>query len=1028
MAVPKSARPAARARTTSKPMPAAKPAKALKAKVALAPAPTVAPPASLIGRGADLAELRERLAVAGAVFLYGGAGVGKSRLLGELATTLDVPVGVIRAFLGDTAAAVIARAERATSSLTGGLRTALADTARLLIIDDAHLLDDAELTQVWLTIAPGPTALGRVVIAARDRRLIGIGDAAAEQWLQPLDGDGAAALWCALGGDATRQPAAPIGGGWPWAIRRAVASAAHGVDAWDLTTLAAPARHALQALAVARAALPAHALTALGGAAAAGVAELRARHLIDVDGAGQLAIAEPVRAAVLAGLAPDAARALHLALAALLRADAATTIDAALAQAALSTIDPLDRLREAVRHARAAGDEAQARTILVAAVPSTVQRGGRSELAAMIASLEDPLHPELVPIRIALALGGGRIADAAELVASAPSAVEALDAAEVALAQGDLERAAKRLAEVPQASAAEGAPALVRALQAELALARGQRDEAQRAVRAAERPGGDEGARARFLMARAAVEMHVGDVAAARTSLGRAAAQVGAGLTPALRAAIECQRASCLAREGRLGEAEAAAAQAEQLARTLDDVVVADELRLARARVTLRRGDATTALAELRHLVATRRARGDELGASQLEVELAEAQVARGDLVPAVELASAVHASSTRLGLLVLAARARLCLAEVAVIEARFDVAGPVIAELLASAVLDAASQGRAEVLSAEIDAATTRDPSTIARAHAAGGAEVRDDIDRGLAAALVAMASGEFQDGLERARDVAAAAERAGRRTELAMALVLTARLELARGDHGSARAAAIRGVREAAKAGVVRARVHGLLALAALARDEGQPEAAVAYARDAAELASSAGLPVERLTANAALDGLAGADILADPSSPSAATMGALAIEAAARLLADLGLTAQRPFRVVDADGATSDVADASPEILRMASRSLAVDGVRESLWRRGEELVDLRRRSLLKRLLFLFAAAPGKSFSKEEIVQSVWNVDYHPLRHDAALFTNIMRIRRLLGEDGAEIIRITDDGYRFTPPRDYVFVQPR
>ena len=264
-----------------------------------------------------------------------------------------------------------------------------------------------------------------------------------------------------------------------------------------------------------------------------------------------------------------------------------------------------------------------------------------------------------------------------------------------------------------------------------------------------------------------------------------------------------------------------------------------------------------------------------------------------------------------------LAARARLCLAEVAVIEARFDVAGPAITELLASGVLDAASRGRAEVLAAEVDAATTRDPSTIARAYAAGGAEVRDDIDRGLAAALVAMASGEFQDGLERARDVAAAAERAGRRTELAMALVLTARLELARGDHSSARAAAIRGVREAAKAGVVRARVHGLLALAALARDEGQPEAAVAYARDAAELASSAGLPVERLTANAALDGLAGADILADPSSPSAATMGALAIEAAARLLADLGLTAQRPFRVV---AATALVAMLAARIYRV------------------------------------------------------------------------------------------------------------
>ena len=59
---------------------------------------------------------------------------------------------------------------------------------------------------------------------------------------------------------------------------------------------------------------------------------------------------------------------------------------------------------------------------------------------------------------------------------------------------------------------------------------------------------------------------------------------------------------------------------------------------------------------------------------------------------------------------------------------------------------------------------------------------------------------------------------------------------------------------------------------------------------------------------------------------------------------------------------------------------------------------------------------------------IVQAVWNVEYHPLRHDAALFTNIMRIRRLLGEDGSEIIRVTEDGYRFVPPRDFVFVIPR
>jgi hypothetical protein len=280
----------------------------------------------------------------------------------------------------------------------------------------------------------------------------------------------------------------------------------------------------------------------------------------------------------------------------------------------------------------------------------------------------------------------------------------------------------------------------------------------------------------------------------------------------------------------------------------------------------------------------------------------------------------------------------------------------------------------------------------------------------------------------LELARDTAVLAERAHRTIELASALVIVARLELARGDRGNARAAASRAAREAAAAGLLRVRVHALLALCALARDDDDASSAVSYARDASELALLAGLPVERLVAHAALDAISGQEAVADPAAPSAATMSPTAIEGAARLLTDLGLTAQRPFRVIDAEGVPSDVADANPEILRLSSRALAVDGVREVIWRHGQELADLRRRSLLKRLLFLFASAPGKVFSKEAIVQAVWNVEYHPLRHDAALFTNIMRIRRLLGEDGSEIIRVTEDGYRFVPPRDFLFVIPR
>jgi DNA-binding response OmpR family regulator len=156
------------------------------------------------------------------------------------------------------------------------------------------------------------------------------------------------------------------------------------------------------------------------------------------------------------------------------------------------------------------------------------------------------------------------------------------------------------------------------------------------------------------------------------------------------------------------------------------------------------------------------------------------------------------------------------------------------------------------------------------------------------------------------------------------------------------------------------------------------------------------------------------------------AAAAMSEIAVDATAQVLADLGLTSARPYRVVTGAGAGSFVADASPSVLRMEERDLVIDAVREVIVRGGVEIADLRRRSLLKRLLFLFARSPGLVFSKEDIVQKVWEVEYHPLRHDAALFTNIMRIRRLLGDDGADLIRVSDEGYRFCPEKDFLYVE--
>src|SRR6202012_1834605 len=79
----------------------------------------------------------------------------------------------------------------------------------------------------------------------------------------------------------------------------------------------------------------------------------------------------------------------------------------------------------------------------------------------------------------------------------------------------------------------------------------------------------------------------------------------------------------------------------------------------------------------------------------------------------------------------------------------------------------------------------------------------------------------------------------------------------------------------------------------------------------RNAAELAMPAGLPSSawsptlRSTRSATLDAISDHEAVADPSAPSAAAMAPTALEGAARLLADLNLTAQRPFRVIDDEG---------------------------------------------------------------------------------------------------------------------------
>lgn len=129
-------------------------------------------------------------------------------------------------------------------------------------------------------------------------------------------------------------------------------------------------------------------------------------------------------------------------------------------------------------------------------------------------------------------------------------------------------------------------------------------------------------------------------------------------------------------------------------------------------------------------------------------------------------------------------------------------------------------------------------------------------------------------------------------------------------------------------------------------------------------------------------------------------------------------------QPYTIVESDGTRHGAAENDPRIADLSQRSLAIDDIREVVWRDGRE-IPLRRRMLLRRFLLLFARAPGTTFSKEDVVRAVWGVEYHPLRNDPALFTSVMRVRKMLGDDGGDILRSGEGGYRLVVPEDFCCV---
>src|SRR5206468_2396446 len=157
-------------------------------------------------------------------------------------------------------------------------------------------------------------ALGRIIVVGRDPLAAAVGAAIAEVALGGLDANAAGTLWASLEetfGAATGFDAAfARTRGVPLGLRREFARARFGQTAWDIPTLEAPARAALEALAILRAPVAPAAVAALapGVDIEAALTSLLARQLVDPIGDGRVVLHEVVRVDVLAQIDHDERR------------------------------------------------------------------------------------------------------------------------------------------------------------------------------------------------------------------------------------------------------------------------------------------------------------------------------------------------------------------------------------------------------------------------------------------------------------------------------------------------------------------------------------------------------------------------------------------------------------------------------------------------------------------------------------------------------------------------------------------------
>ncbi|MBI4508833.1 MAG: winged helix-turn-helix domain-containing protein [Deltaproteobacteria bacterium] len=1009
-----------------------------------------AAPLPLVGRSEELATLASEVASSPLTAVTGAAGVGKTALVREVigAVRQSFPqAAYIRCEEGDLACSVLTRAERALDVLPGTLADVLAAEPRLLVVDELHRLPVTEAASFLDSLSCSAAAgvpVGRIVAVSRDQLPLRLREPQrAELRLDGLTAADARALWTRLEElfgptpQAACDAALVLTGGVPLALRREYSRAAHGSRAWEISRMHGDLRQLLFAAAILRVPATPAALAFLvpGTDVDSGLRELIRRQLIDAMHGGRVQVHDVVRAMVIGAIEPAVRRDLEEAAANLFdvqpgKVMAWEQVDGA----ALDCESPVERVREAVRHWLASGKQDKALQCLERALPFLVRRGAASEGLVLGLELERSglRSLNIRHLIVSLLTRMGRVTEAlqrheelARELHDRPRAkgkgqgahdlavALVIQAAGLHLEAADPQAALRRLDGLPADLSPEN-HALERLTRARISCEQGAHAEAQRHLGEAGHAGP---LSSKLRVLSALLEAQSGGIDTAKQALGRAA--VGEK-EPLLAAWL----AECLAEENRLLDADAKLVEAERLAQEQDESLRAAVIRLHRARVSARAGRLGEAEASLRALLAQARDNGHELLALKAEATLAHVLARRGRALAAEGLATAALAVASQKGLVPIEAEAMLILALVALDENRYNEARRLALEVTSRPGISRRCRFEASWIACRAAACEGKEhePTTVL----APIEELWLQGDRSLA-------RGEIVQALDSYRTAASHAERVGRRAELARLLADVARLHLLHGNRVAADEAATRAIGEAAAIGEDRAVARALLVKAALLRDEGNGAAARRCAADALTVARVAALGPERYACMVACEIISretgdaeSVELLGTQRRAAASTMGEEARIGAERMLGDLGMTPSRPYRTITVSGTASYVSELDPGALHLERRELVIDGVREQVLRNGSSVADLQKRSLLKRLLFLFASAPGKSFTKEAIVERVWRVDYHPLRHDAALFTNIMRLRRLLGEGGEEFLRIGEQGYRLEPPPDFLFIE--